>query len=104
MNHDLADIAAAHRAVVAAAILERDWWQRERVRHQEEATRWWARVDLAERHQEFDLATAAAQRARQHAGQAVAAEAHLQAHRALVAQLRDGVPAPGNRGPVPVLG
>ena len=58
---------------VASASLEEDWGAQEVQRHQQEAERWQRRVELAERHLEFNLATEAAQRARRHAGLALAA-------------------------------
>ena len=64
------------RDSIAAAILEADWWSQETVRHQQEAARWQRRVELAERHQEYELATQAAQRARHHSGLALAAIGH----------------------------
>ncbi|HEV7216748.1 MAG TPA: hypothetical protein VGP33_16700 [Chloroflexota bacterium] len=77
MNDASAEVAAAQRAVVVATIVERESWQREAERQRQEAERWQRRVELAERHQEFELATTAAQRARHHAGLALAAEQHL---------------------------
>jgi len=76
MNDAWPDSATDRGDTAVEAFLDEDGWQRECVRHQEEARRWWGRVDLAERHQEFDLATEAAQRARRHAGLALAAERH----------------------------
>ena len=79
MNLDMADMTVPG-ALAAAPILEEDWWAQEVQRHQGEAERWESRVELAERHQEFDLATQAAQRARHHAGLAILARAHLAEH------------------------
>jgi hypothetical protein len=73
MNDTWGDITVNHREVVMSAILEEDWWSLETQRHEQEAERWQRRVELAERHQEFDLATQAAQRSRHHAGLALAA-------------------------------
>ena len=85
MNLDLTDIAAA-QPLAASPILEEDWWAQEVQRHQGEAERWERRVELAERHQEFELATQAAQRARHHAGLALLARAHF-AERSVEARL-----------------
>lgn len=101
MSDDL-DAAARGREAVAAAVMAEDWWWREVQRHREEGERWQRRVELAEHHQEFDLATAAAQRSRHHAALALAAEgqyAQQQARvRVLKQELHDRAPA----APAPV--
>ena len=76
MNPDLAEMTVPG-PLAASPILEEDWWAQEVQRHQYEAERWERRIELAERHQELDLATQAAQRARHHAGLALLARAHF---------------------------
>jgi phage shock protein A len=88
------EYAAARRDLVTAAILAAAWWEREAHFQTEQAERWQHRVELAERHQEFDLATAAAQRARHHAAQALAAVAQHHEQAARVRQLNEDVAVP----------
>ena len=87
------EYAAARRDAVAAAILAEGWWEREVHYQSQEAERWQRRLELAERHQELDLATSAAQRARQHAALALAAVTQHHEQAARVHQLQLEVPA-----------
>jgi hypothetical protein len=79
MDDASAELAASDREVMLAALVEQDRWAREAIQQKEQADRWRRRVDLAESHQEFDLATRAAQRARHHAGLAMTAEKRVAA-------------------------
>jgi phage shock protein A len=88
VNDDLDAAAASVREAVAAAVMAEDWWWREAQRHRDEGERWQRRVELAERHQEFDLATEAAQRARHHAALALAAEGQYAQQQARVRLLK----------------
>lgn len=71
------DRTRAAEDLMVAAAQERAWWRQEGQRQEAEAELWRGRIDLAERHGEFELATEAAQRARRHAGLALAAERHI---------------------------
>ncbi len=88
MNDDRDAATAKVREAVAAAVMTEDWWWREGQRHRDEGERWQRRVELAERHQEFDLATEAAQRARHHAALALAAEGQYAQQQARVRLLK----------------
>lgn len=77
MNSASVDRTRAVEDLMVAAAQDRAWWTQEGRRQEAEAERWRGRIDLAERHREFDLATEAAQRARRHAGLALAAERHI---------------------------
>ena len=78
---------------IVAAVLELDRWAQEALRQNREAERWQRRVSLAERHQEFDLATEGAHRARQHAGLALVAAGRHAKQQALVQRLQQASPA-----------
>jgi hypothetical protein len=77
MDNASVDQVGAAGEVASAAARERARWVQEGRRQKSEAELWQRRIDLAERHREFDLATEAAQRARRHAGLALAAERHV---------------------------
>jgi len=71
------DRTRAAEDLMVAAAQERAWWMQEGQRQEAKAELWRGRIDLAERHGEFELATEAAQRARRHAGLALAAERRI---------------------------
>jgi phage shock protein A len=105
MNDGAADIATGRDDAVASANVDHEWWAQESQRQQSEAERWQRRVDLAERHQEFDLATEAAHRARYHAGLALEArlaqldsERDIEARLAAIKAAMPTPPAPVQRG------
>lgn len=81
------------RPIIVAAVLEQDRWALEALRQNREAERWQRRVSLAERHQEFDLASEAAHRARVHAGLALVAAGRHAKQQALVQRLTQASPA-----------
>jgi phage shock protein A len=76
MDSASVDRTRAAEGLMDAVAQERAWWMQEGQRQKEQAELWRGRIDLAERHGEFDLATEAAQRARHHAGLALAADRH----------------------------